>query len=215
LVYSYSVGPSCGDWSSAGGEYWLILADHYLIPCTRIYWLLPISQQHSCYIFYLLSQRFSVSDVSSYDWTKAFWLPEVTKIYFLRPLTSGFSLPFNRWQWYIPRIRWSEREAACLPHFSRMFSRPTAAAQRRFCYFNKCLCWLGSETHRAAYPIEYRGFPGVKRPQRESDYSVPSAAEVENEWSLFILTQYPFIASTGSNLQFLLQLNFGNWIKSL
>jgi hypothetical protein len=37
----------------------------------------------------------------------------------------------------------------------------------------------GSEAHAASYPMGTRGsFPGVKRPGRESDHSLPSSAEV-------------------------------------
>jgi len=56
---------------------------------------------------------------------------------------------------------WPEREAAYLLHFSPMFSRPSAAAQRTFVILNvRTLIWLGDRLCRQA--IEYQGFPRNK-----------------------------------------------------
>jgi hypothetical protein len=42
----------------------------------------------------------------------------------------------------------------------------------------------GSGAHPASYPTDTgRSFPGVKRPGREADHSLPSSAEVKNAWS--------------------------------
>jgi len=77
----------------------------------------------------------------------------------------------------------------------------------------RILIWLGDPLGRQT--IEYQGCPGIKRPEREFDYSVSSVADVKNEWSLFLLTQYAFISSTASYTPFLLLLNFGNWFNVL
>jgi len=129
-----------------------------------------------------------------------------------------FSLPCNRWQRYISRIMWPEREAAYLFHFSLMFSSPSAASTENVCYFKMCVYWLhwfGSETGCAAKQLSTRVSSGIKRPEREFEYSVSSVIAVKNEWGLFLLTQYAFIASTASNLPFLLLFNFGNWANIL
>jgi len=42
----------------------------------------------------------------------------------------------------------------------------------------------GSGAHPTSYPVATRGFsPGVKRPVRETDQSLPSGAEVKNAFS--------------------------------
>jgi len=42
----------------------------------------------------------------------------------------------------------------------------------------------GSGAHPASYLVGTRGsFPGVKRSEREADYSPPSSAKVKNAWS--------------------------------
>jgi hypothetical protein len=96
-----------------------------------------------------------------------------------------------------------------------MFPKPIAAAQRKFVILR---CAYFDLTPRPTVPpmqLSTRVPPGVKRQEREIDYSFSSVAEVKNEWNLFLLTQYAYIASTASNLPFLILLNFGNWVKIL
>jgi hypothetical protein len=51
----------------------------------------------------------------------------------------------------------------------------------------------GSGAHPASYPMGTRdSFPGVKRPEREADQSLPSSAEVKNAWSYTSTPQYAF-----------------------
>jgi hypothetical protein len=54
----------------------------------------------------------------------------------------------------------------------------------------------GSVVHPASCPIGTGGlFPlGVKLPGREIDHSLPSSAEVKNEWSYTSTPQYAFMA---------------------
>jgi hypothetical protein len=53
----------------------------------------------------------------------------------------------------------------------------------------------GSGFHPASYPMGTRGsFPGVKRPGREDDHSLPSSAEVKNAWAIPPLSQCVFMA---------------------
>jgi hypothetical protein len=88
-----------------------------------------------------------------------------------------------------------------------MFSRPIAAAQRKFilrcAYFDLTLRPTGPPMQ-----LSTRVSTGVKQPEREFDYSLSCVGEVKNEWSLYLLNQYAFIASTASNLPFFTSAKF-------
>jgi hypothetical protein len=63
-----------------------------------------------------------------------------------------------------------------------------------FLYFSFCYrVQSGSEAHPAAYPICTKdSFPGVKKSEREVEHSLPSSAEVKNEWSYSSTIPYIF-----------------------
>jgi hypothetical protein len=53
----------------------------------------------------------------------------------------------------------------------------------------------GSRTQKAAYLMDTgRSSPGLKRPGREDDHSLPSSAEVKNAWSYTFTPLYIFMA---------------------
>jgi hypothetical protein len=53
----------------------------------------------------------------------------------------------------------------------------------------------GYGAHPATYPMDNRdSFPGVKRPGREAEHSVPTTAEVKKMWIYTPTPSYAFMA---------------------
>jgi hypothetical protein len=65
---------------------------------------------------------------------------------------------------------------------------------------------IGSGTHPTSCTMGTEGpFPGGKaQPGRDTDHSPPSSAEVENEWELYFLSPYAFVACSGTALALLI-----------
>jgi hypothetical protein len=52
----------------------------------------------------------------------------------------------------------------------------------------------GSGAHPTFYPMGTGGFlPGIKRPERETDHSIPTSAEVKNTWIYTSIPPYVFM----------------------
>jgi hypothetical protein len=72
----------------------------------------------------------------------------------------------------------------------------------------------GSGAHPASYPIGTGdSFPGVKRPGREADYSLPTRADVKTTW---IYTSTPLNSlSTGTTLPLYLRVFENRVLKTM
>ena len=68
---------------------------------------------------------------------------------------------------------------------------------------------VSTGTHPCPYSLDTGGaFSRVNRPERVSDHSLPSRAQVTNEWNYTSTSPYAFTKRTGSNLLFILSLLF-------
>jgi hypothetical protein len=62
-------------------------------------------------------------------------------------------------------------------------------------FFSSSRVQDGFATHKTCYPKIGSLFPGVNRPGREADHSLPSSAEIKNDWSFTAILPHVFMCS--------------------